>query len=185
MFQKTLELWGEMCGTRSMSSRVAIATAKDSTTPDIITLTNCVATLFRAGRKDELDQVFKEAVERGIILKGNNLDSQWETDLSGMSVPVASTACRYILKQALNLESEHLQDITFITGVGKHHLNRKRKDSKDINKKDPKASLRDCIQDLLKQDFDPPLESYIPQRAQGTVVVKKDSLVQWKSRQSN
>ena len=106
-----------MCGTRSMSSRVAIATAKDSTTPDIITLTNCVATLFRAGRKDALDQVFKEAVERGIILKGNNLDSQWETDLSGMSVPVASTACRYILKQALNLESEHLQDITFITVV--------------------------------------------------------------------
>ena len=168
-----------------------MAAAKGFTSPDIITVTNCIATLFRAGKKDEVDLVFEEAVERGIIMGGNKLDSQWETDLSGMSIPVASTACRYILNKALDLDLEELQDITFITGTGKNYRHGKERDFlnskaslKNRNGKEQKTSLRDCIQDLLKQDFDPSLDSYIPQRAQGTVVVKKASLVQWKQQQS-
>ena len=105
-----------------------------------------------------------------------------------MSIPVASTGCRYILNKALDLDLEELQDITFITGTGKNYRHGKERDSKaslkNRNGKEQKTSLRDCIQDLLKQDFDPSLDSYIPQRAQGTVVVKKASLNQWKQQQS-
>jgi hypothetical protein len=161
-----------MCGTGSTLPSGAIATAKGSASPDIITVTDCLATLHRAGRRKEIDHVFKEAVARGIVLRGNQLDSQWETDLSGMSIPVASATSRYILTQALELESDNLQDITFITGVGKAQQRRK----------GDKTSLRDYLQELLRQDFEPPLESYIPDRAQGTVVVKKETLIACKKR---
>jgi hypothetical protein len=174
-----------MCGTGSTLPSGAIATAKGSASPDIITVTDCLATLHRAGRRKEIDHVFKEAVARGIVLRGNQLDSQWETDLSGMSIPVASATSRYILTQALELESDNLQDITFITGVGK--AQQRRKGNKDDHQsktwsKGSKTSLRDYLQELLRQDFEPPLESYIPHRAQGTVVVKKETLIACKER---
>lgn len=156
-----------------------VATARSSASPDIITLTDCIATLFRAGRYDNMDQVFAEAVERGIILRSNRLDSQWETDLSGMSIPVASAASRYILnnvkRNSLDSPSDEqdLRDMTFITGVGKSY----RKDRRST--KEGNSSLRDFLQSMLQKDFDPPLESHIPAFAQGTVVVKKESLARW------
>lgn len=173
-----------MCGTGSTLQSGAIATAKGVASPDIITLTDCVATLHRAGRRKETDQVFKEAVARGIVLRGNQLDSQWETDLSGMSIPVACASCRHVLHQALELDRDKLQDITFITGVGKSQQRRQgNKDDHGPRKSKGNAtSLRDYIQELVKKDFDPPLESYIPQRAQGTVVIRKETLVTHKTR---
>lgn len=149
----------------------AIAAAKSSASPDIITLTDCIDTLFRAGRYQNMDKVFAEAVDRGIVLRGNRLDSQWETDLSGMSIPVATGAARYILNQlrsSVNKPTTDLQDMSFITGVGRFHRNA------------PKAasmSLRDFLQSMLETEFK--MESYIPPRAKGTVVIKKEALARW------
>lgn len=184
---KTYELWGEICGTRSTST-TAIATAKDIASPDIITVSDCIATLSRAGRLAEVDQVFLDALQRGIVLQGNTLDSQWETDLTGMSLPVARATIRYIFNQCREEENlESLQDITFITGIGWSHKNRgKNSSSKDnaskpnrLLEKDPSTSLRDYAQGILKKDFDPPLDSVVPQFAQGTVEVSKKSLISW------
>lgn len=180
---KTFQLWGEICGTRSTVSTTAIATAKDIATPDIITLTDCLATLSRAERLAELDQVFEEAVARGIALRNNRLDLQWETDLSGMSLPVARAAVRYIVHQCCS-EKGTLQDITFITGVGR--AQQKRKDdgalpttSLGADFKDPTTSLREYVQIVLEKDFIPGIESIIPSRAQGTVEITKATLEKW------
>ena len=91
-------MWGEICGTKIATPSSAIATAIDVATPDIITVTDCIATLTRANRMAQVDQVFREAVGMKLVLRGN-LDSAHEIDLSGMSFPVARAAIRYILKQ--------------------------------------------------------------------------------------
>jgi hypothetical protein len=184
--QKVFELWGEICGTRSTST-AAIAAAKDIATPDIITVTDCISTLSRAERLTEVDQVFREAVQRGIVLSSNGLDSQFETDLTGMSFPVARATIRYNLKQCLEEDLENLQEITFITGVGwSHKLRGNNRSSKassskpsSLSDKDPRTTLRDYVQGILQNDFKPPLESVVPQRAQGTVEVSKLSLIKW------
>lgn len=167
-------MMGKSSGTFSKTSKT-IASATSSASPDIITLTDCIATLFRAGHLDKLDIVFAQAVEQGIILRGNRLDSQWETDLSGMSIPVASATARYILNQVKSRVSPNdLQDITFITGVGKFHQR-----DRNTKKEEGNSSLREFLQSMLQNDFDPPLESHIPPRAQGTVVIKKETLARW------
>ena len=209
--EKTFRLWGEICGTRSTASSTAIATAKDIASPDIITVTDCIATLSRADHLTELDQVFDEAVSRGIVLRNNALDLQWETDLSGMSLPVARAAVRYILRQcALEKDTDQFQDLTFITGVGRAQQRRKEdgvtsgsaagrstsdsttttsssSDNKNKNSnepKDPTTSLREYVQEVLENDFSPPIKSVIPPRAQGTVEIPRDSLKQWVSKQT-
>eukprot|EP00980_Cylindrotheca_fusiformis_P013676 scaffold3515_cov126-Cylindrotheca_fusiformis.AAC.25 len=175
---QTFQLWREMCGTGGSTQLPsgAIAAARSSASPDIITVTDCLATLHRAGMQNETDQIFQEAVARGIVLRGNALDSQWETDLSGMSIPVASASCRYIMSQALAPKAlDDMQDITFITGVGKSQQQQQQQQQQKEGVPNKKATLRDYIQDLLKRDFH--LESFIPPRAQGTVVVKKEDLM--------
>ena len=187
---QTFELWGEICGIRSTST-AAIATAKDIASPDIITVTDCIATLSQADYLNEVDQVFREAVQRGIVLRGNSLDSQWETDLTGMSFPVARGAIRYILSGCLDENPENLKDITFITGIGKSHRLRGNipnspKSSKSVNSsnnKDPRTSLRDYVREILESDFEPPMESLIPQWAPGTVEVKRSTLIKWLKQQ--
>ncbi len=70
---------------------------KENISPDIVTLTEVVATLDRATEKanrEMVDIVFAEAVQRGIILREDLLDRAWELDLSGMSFRVAQAACR-------------------------------------------------------------------------------------------
>jgi hypothetical protein len=191
--QQTFELWEEICGTRPTST-AAIATAKHIASPDIITVTDCLATLVRAKRMSEVDQVFREAVKRGIILKGNNLDSQWETDLSGMSIPVAHAACRHVLSRCLECKAEDIQDVTFITGVGRAQQRRKETDdtpnptfskSARLSGKDPTTSLRDYVQEVLELDFSPALRSLVPRFAQGTVAVDKASIIQWSKNQQS
>jgi pentatricopeptide repeat protein len=184
--EKTYELWGEMCGTRVTVSKAVIATAKDFASPDIITLTDCIATLSRAGKLEELDQVFQEGVSRGIVLRSNGLDLQWETDLSGMSLPVARAAIRYLLNRCLQKEMDHtqLRDMSFITGIGVVQQRRREDGGASEGRppkeaKDPTTSLRDHVQAVLRQDFQPPLESVVPLRAQGTVEIPKEKLLQW------
>lgn len=192
---KTFQLWGEICGTRSTVSTNKIATAKDIATPDIITVTDCISTLSRAEHLPELDQVFREAVERGIVLRSNGLDLQWETDLSGMSLPVARAAVRYILNQCIAMEiddSHDLQDMTFITGVGRAQQRRREdgvtppaiesKNDGSSDLKDLTTSLREYVQEVLQSDFQPGLHSTIPPRAQGTVEIPKDTLQEWISK---
>lgn len=133
-----------------------------------------------------MDEVFEQAVERGIVLRSNSLDGQWEVDLSGMPFPVARAACRYLLKQIKVRESpESLQDMVFITGVGMAQQRRKDRASTksdtawSVLEKDPTTSLRDYVQGILKSDFDPGLESTIPVRAKGTVMVGQETLARW------
>jgi hypothetical protein len=163
------------------------STSRDVTSPDIITVSDCIATLSRAGEVEKMDTIFAEAVKQGVILRGNSLDMQWEVDLSGMALPVARAACRYLLDK-IKAESDHddIQDMVFITGVGKSHQYRQSPEGSNnsgtaniLETKDPTTSLRDFIQGVLETDFDPPLQSTIPHRAQGTVVIERESLVEW------
>merc|ERR1711935_345125 len=167
-------------GNKKASSN--IATAKSSASPDIITLTDCIATLFRSNHLEDMDQVFQQAVDRGIILRGNRLDSDYETDLSGMSIPVASAATRYILHQMRTSKSKDVHEIAFITGVGK--FKRQNSDNVELtadksSSREGNMSLRDYLQLMLRKEFDPPLESYIPLYAKGTVVIGKKALARW------
>lgn len=181
-----------------------IATARDIASPDIITLTDCIATLSRAGYKYKMDEVFRQAVEReGIVLQSNDsLDSIWEIDLSGMPFPIARAACRYLLRTITDEYQKKsadfaLEDMVFITGVGVNHQKLKQGDKYSLknittthttsdmatnnvlDKKDRTTSLRDFIQGILESDFDSPIKSTVPSRAQGTVVIEKDILTSW------
>lgn len=194
---KAYELWGEICGTRSMTTSSSITTARDIASPDIITLTDCIATLSRAGYTRKMDEVFRQAVERGIILQGNDLDLHCEVDLSGLPFPVARATCRYLLQ---TISDKHkagenaLEEMVFITGIGKAQQKRKEElpTSSSANetlmnnvleKKDRTTSLRDFIQGILEMDFIPSIESVVPSLAQGTVVIEETTLSQWLDQQ--
>jgi hypothetical protein len=196
-------LWGEICGRRSENS--SISTARDVASPDIITLTDCIATLSQAGYTTQMDEVFREAVDRGIVLGRdyNDLDEQWEIDLSGLPFPIARAATRYLLQSIVhkhqqmetrnhnnNSNNDRLQDMVFITGIGKAQQKRKEESSSSslspasgsnnvMDRKDRTTSLRDFIKAVLETDFEPPLESIIPERARGTVVIKEEKLARW------
>lgn len=191
------ELWEEMCGTKQSNATKAIATARadKGTVPDIITISDVIATLAENGQKgyqEKLDEVFTEAVERGVVLRSDTLDSTWEVDLSGMSFPVARAACRYVLKKKLHFAIDELDDLTFITGVGVGNrpfagkpvqsppgTNRTVEQSKY-------TSLRDYLQEeVLRDDFDPPIESFIPKRAQGMVQIDRSQLQRWARQNSS
>lgn len=168
---------------------------RDNTSPDIITVSDCIATLSEAGQIDQMDQVFEEAVKRGIVLRNNALDVQWEVDLSGMPFPVARAACRHLLRNLVHRrsKSDDVQDMIFITGIGKAQQLRKEGrptvqtsvdlPSNILDKKDPTTSLRDFVQGILTSDFEPSLPSIIPERAKGTVVIEKEALSDWLNKQ--
>lgn len=163
------DLWDEMC---------CLKTAKPSaaggarTTPDIVTLTDVVATL--KDDRNRVDEIFAEAVKRGIVLADTkvSLDSFWEVDLSSMSFPVARAACRYIVNrtnQAVN-EGKQVENLCFITGVGATGGQHKQSRSK---------SKREYLQEVLRDDFSPPIQSSVPKLAQGTVQIDKATLQDW------
>ena len=169
--------------------------------PDIITLTDCIATLSRAGHTEQMDAVFREAVERGIVLgRNNDLDEQWEIDLSGMPFPIARAATRYLLQTIVQKHrggerddsdgDDRIQDMVFITGIGKAQQKRREKSASPspskkehnhnvLDRKDRTTSLRDFIRGILETDFHPPLASVVPERAQGTVVIEEGTLCRW------
>ena len=185
------ELWGEMAGHRqSNTDAIATARADRFTSPDIVTITNAIAAMTTDANTPEerkrVDLVFSEAVKRGIILRSDTLDSDWEVDLSGMSLPVARAACRYVLQRILATarkghKSEE-QDLTFITGVGRGMRRAPQgKEGSSIDDSHP-ASLREYVQQVLTSDFDPPLISHVPDRALGTVEVRHDVVKEWIAR---
>ncbi|KAL3924176.1 MAG: hypothetical protein SGILL_001210 [Bacillariaceae sp.] len=189
---KAFELWNEMCSGSVVGRRPTPVHKRGprrggfDTSPDIITVSDCVATLSRAGHLDQMDKVFEEAVKRGIVLHGNALDGQWEVDMSRLQLPVGRAACRYLLNglKKKDMNDTDVQDMVFITGVGRaHEVFRESPASVSasniLDKKDPTTSLRDFIQAILESDFQPGLKSIIPQRAKGTVVIEKDALIDW------
>eukprot|EP00543_Licmophora_paradoxa_P009771 CAMPEP_0202461078 /NCGR_PEP_ID=MMETSP1360-20130828/47667_1 /ASSEMBLY_ACC=CAM_ASM_000848 /TAXON_ID=515479 /ORGANISM="Licmophora paradoxa, Strain CCMP2313" /LENGTH=522 /DNA_ID=CAMNT_0049082991 /DNA_START=131 /DNA_END=1696 /DNA_ORIENTATION=- len=190
-------LWQEMCGKAGTSSipstKIATARADGSVHPDIITITDVIGALSHEDGGDiasgnerskrRIDAVFREAVSRGIVLKGT-LDSSHEIDLSGLSLPVARAAVRYIFRDieiGARGEAKQPQDaVVLITGVGKAWIPR---GSNHIQQQDSDGlPLRDLVQQVLLQDFDPPIKSLIPRLAQGTVEVSKEEVESWLSK---
>jgi len=119
----------------------------------------------------KVDAVFAEAVRRGIILrKGDTMDVIGsEYDLSGMSLPVARVAVRFLLNRiASSSKSAEPKDLTFITGVGS---------AKSVGK--GSTTLREYVQDILSNEFDPSIPSTVPRLAKGTVEITADSIAEW------
>jgi pentatricopeptide repeat protein len=149
----------------------------DDASPDSLTAAEAVACLERAGRCSDADLIFAEALEMGVPLKQARsagpqgvakrsvawLDENSEYDVSGLSVPLVKCAIRKALKD--ETASDHTADCVFITGVGA----KKAKDPTHV-------PLRDSVLEFLKE-FDPPLNAFVPKDAQGTVVVKRSSLL--------
>jgi hypothetical protein len=89
---------------------------------------------------------------------------------------------------AKDSKPNEVQDMTFITGVGKAQQNRKEAYSFDkgfgscervLDRKDPTTSLCDFVQGTLATDIEPALVSIVPERAKGTVVIEKNILAEW------
>ena len=182
------ELWDEMIGLKQhKGSKIATAKRDTSTTPDIISLTDAIGAMSSSSKPQDLkrvDRVFAQAVERGIVLSRDSLDSRHDIDLSGMSLPVARFAVRYIFNRlVLNQEESELVDLTLITGVGAAKGAARRSPSRAENVERSLTSLREFVQDVLATDFSPSLKSVVPKLAQGTVVVEQDVLKDWARQQ--
>ena len=189
-------LWQEMIGQQSSpSSKIASAKADQSLSPDIITVTDVISTLVRSGDKScmkKVDQVFAEAVQRGIVLgKDKILDSHYEVDLSGMALPVARASVRFIFNRIKeNFQNgETIEEVTLITGVGAQFS--RPCDGSQIggwptnqDQSDTTQSLRDFVQDVLRTDFQPPIKSSVPQFGLGTVVIKQHEVREWVKNQN-
>ncbi|KAL7439812.1 hypothetical protein ACHAXM_006862 [Skeletonema potamos] len=146
--EQVFDLWVEMCNPHE----------GESVSPDIVTLTEVIATLDRAMGKinrDRADKVFAEAVSRGIILKADSLDSSWEVDLSRMSFPVARAACRFIFRRIVSSVKngdEEVKDFSLITGASK---------------------MREYIREILRDELKPAVYCVVPKLEQGTLQVKE------------
>lgn len=176
-----------MCGKKqTKSTALATARAASSISPDIITVTDVIGTLSRAEAVDEkkVDDVFQNAIERGIVMREDGLDSDYEVDLAGMSLPVARAACRFIFQRILENArgGEVPTEVTLITGVGRaQHLHmgyQERKSQANQDQRQPTA-LREYILQDLEEDFDPPMCGVVPERAKGTVVIEKGQVEGW------
>lgn len=187
-----LELWREMCGKSSASgdnNKQATARPGKPISPDIITVTDVIAALTKSDDdryKSEIDEVFRLAFDAKLVLRNDNLDSHFEVDLSTMSFPVARAACRFIfhrIKSDVETGGK-AEDVSLITGVGISHLVRSvgdKVDSKEMRKQSENKgpALREFVQECLVTDFNPPMVSIVPQRAQGTVFISKHSVEMW------
>jgi len=193
------DTWNEMCGKKGSIGKNVV--------PDIISLTSVIASLERANGKDKeekMDEVFATAVERQIILPEDTMDTKWEIDLSGMSLPVSRAACRFIITRLQQeTKAEDCQDLMLITGVGVHHYqaeyfrkqddnnfegndkegdevgNSRERESSDGKRTPGTTALREYIRQILRQDFEPPIYSVVPNNAVGVVQVKKELLQKW------
>ena len=144
-------LWHEMCKNEKIS-------------PDIVTLTEVIATLDSAPGKVNIqraDEVFLGAVNQGLILRQDSLDTSWEFDLSYMSLPIARAASRYIFGQISercssetgdNDGGDEVNDLSLITGTSR---------------------MREHIREVLRDELKPAVHCIVPQREQGTLIAKK------------
>lgn len=182
-FTQTFNIWNEMCG-KQASEITGINIDTEGISPDTITLTNVIACLERAegtANLQKMDKVFDDAVQRQIILSDDSMDTKWEIDLSRMSLPVARAACRHIIKRLpqTNNEESEVEDLMLITGVGMYQQ------QDDNSARGSRTALREHIRQVLRQDFDPPLYSVIPENAAGIVQVNQSVLSQWIDQQQN
>ncbi len=149
--EQVFDLWVEMCNTDK----------REKVSPDIVTLTEVIATLDRGMGKinrERADKVFSDAVSRGIILKEDSLDSSWEVDLSRMSFPVARAACRFIFRRMANSAKNgelDVKDFSLITGASK---------------------MREYIREVLRDELKPAIFCVVPKLEQGTLQVKEKVL---------
>jgi pentatricopeptide repeat protein len=184
------ELWEEMCGAQTFTIKGEVSpNAGPQASPDIITVTDLIATLSdhtTDGDRSRVDEVFASAVNRGIVLT-SFLDSVWEVDLSGMSLPVARAACRFVVNRTRQTSEQgaELMDLNFITGVGAgqgRHNKQFDVEASSIVKhgKGKPTSLRDFIQEVLEVDF--AIQSTVPNMARGTVQIEKSELALWIAR---
>lgn len=147
------DMWREMC--RLSSS--------EKVSPDIVTLTEVIATLDKAsGRvnRERVDEVFSEAVTRGLILRKDSLDTSSEVDLSTMSFPVARAACRFIFRRIAekSYEDGEIRDLSLITGPSR---------------------MREYVREVLRDELKPPVYCVVPTAEQGTLLVKKQVLTNY------
>lgn len=178
------DLWDEMSGRGEKStSAKAAALADDRATPDIITLTDVIATL--KDNHTRIDEIFSEAVVRGIVLAQTkvSLDSLWEVDVSSLSFPVARAACRYVLRRAVDAvnEGEEAEDLNIITGVATRTPEKSKTGSQSKSKT---SNKREFLQQVLRDEFDPPVQSSSPRFAQGTIQIEKLALLEWIKQQN-
>ncbi|ACI64491.1 predicted protein [Thalassiosira pseudonana CCMP1335] len=144
---EVFDLWIEMCQQKS-----------EGISPDIVTVTEVIATLDRSignANRARVDTVFAEAVSRGIILREDSLDSAWEFDLSGMSFPVARAACRFIFRRIaenVSNEEESVKDLSLITGASR---------------------MREYVREVLRDELKPAVYCVVPKMEQGTLQVKE------------
>lgn len=184
------------------------------------------------------DRIFEGAVSQRphVIFYPPCLDTLYERDLSGMTLPVARVAIRWALRRILRekgilprtvasaftdddddfseeLELHGIEDpgpfappivlerpgtktprvgpeLTFITGVGvaKTRMRGKYRTTKAANHRrygrtlpvdGESTSLREFIQEMLRNEFNPPLITYIPERLPGTVAIREGALKAW------
>ncbi|KAL3759957.1 hypothetical protein ACHAWU_000580 [Discostella pseudostelligera] len=173
------ELWEEMCRSSGMGSSRSVdgdGEVRKGIYPDIVTLTEVIATLDRSPgntklNRQRVDTVFSEAVNRGLILRHDSLDTSWEMDLSGMSFPVARAACRFIFRRlverrqrrgteddAREEEVDEVKDLSLITGAGR---------------------MREYIREVLRDELVPSVYCVVPKLEQGTLVVKRQVLINY------
>lgn len=149
---EVFDVWLEMC--QPSNERVS---------PDIVTLTEVIATLDNAAGKanrKRVDNVFSEAVNRGLILRTDSLDTSWEVDLSRLSFPVARAACRYIFRQIVEQSAKNedgdddggVKDLSLITGASK---------------------MREYVRGVLRDELKPAVYCVVPKLEQGTLQVKE------------
>ena len=166
-FNKVFELWNDLC---KGSGKFVAGT--ENVSPDIITVSTVMSCLDSSGDDKKyrvmMDSVFSDAVEKEIIFPSESMDTEWEIDLSGMSLPVARAAIRYIVSRLPN--KDDLEDLNLITGVGRHHYQQSKFGS---------TALRDYVKEILHSDFDPPLSCSLANRAEGMVLIEKKTIEEW------
>lgn len=140
------ELWQEMC-----------APGNDMVSPDIVTLTEVIGTLDnRIGKanRERVDAVFLEAVNRGLILKKNSLDTLWEMDISKLPLPVARAACRYIFRRIVEkcVAGEEVKEFSLITGAGR---------------------TREYVREVLRDELKPAVYCVVADSQQGVLQVRE------------
>ena len=154
---EVFDIWKELCQLSNQDGDKKIK--KRDVSPDIVTLTEVIATLDNASGKvnrERVDEVFTEAVNRGLILRKDSLDTSWEVDLSNMSQPIARAACRYIFNQISQRhaasDDDDVKDLSLITGASR---------------------MREHVRGILRDELKPSLYCVVPKLEQGTLLVKK------------
>jgi len=163
---EVFDIWKEMCQLSNQEGSDKKIKKRD-VSPDIVTLTEVIATLDNASGKvnrERVDEVFIEAVNRGLILRKDSLDTNWEFDLSNMSQPIARAACRYIFSQIAQWHTA--SDIT-------DEEEEDDDDVKDLSLITGASRMREHVRCILRDELKPSIYCVVPKLEQGTLLVKK------------